>query len=134
MPRARGSSDHEGLDEPPSERDLRAEWLRVRSTRRIFVTLHEARVDLDPLMRLLLSPLIGEARQRVEAMPLPYERFLELGRVLGEPLVCDVVRSLFPEPPQLRISGHLFNRARSPFDRAPRTEPNARDHSDRDFD
>lgn len=130
MARARRNCGALPPDEPVPEVqlspvELRAAWLKIRSSRQVFVTLQEAQVDLGPLLERLLErvdfPIRAQLRERIESMELAYERFMELERVLGNATVVLTVRQHFPDPPVsvVRISGRMDPAPKTPF-RMPR--------------
>lgn len=114
-----------------------AEWANLRSARRIYCALSEAGIDLEPLADALVRSLLEldpqtEALEHLGPGVATYQRFMVAAWALGEPLACDIVRGIHPKPPAQyteRLPGYLFNRAKSPTDRAPRTRPNARSHA-----
>jgi len=117
--------------------ELIAEWGNVRSARRLYTALNEAGVDLAPVTAALVRRLLeiqpgSDALARIDGTQTHYEQFMRAAWALGEPLACDVVRALHPLPPEQygeRLPGYLFNRSKSPTDRAPRSQPNARSHA-----
>jgi hypothetical protein len=117
---------------------LIAEWGNVRSARRLYTALNEHGLDMEPFALAVVRRLleVDPTGRRADASgatraTCPYEMFMRAATALGEGEACDVVRAMMPKPPKswVRLPGYLFNRAKSPIDRAPRTEPNARSHA-----
>lgn len=125
--------DTEGLSAGALRERLRAEWVRVYSARRLYVTLNEAGLCMPELTLFLLEEAAGRgcAPERVReaaAFELDFERFMHATWLLGEREACDLVRVVYPLPPTSvpRMSGYLVGRTKLVDHRSPRAVPNAR--------
>ena len=117
-------------DEPPgpSESEQLADWLNCRSSRRLYVTLHEAGHDMDQLV-VSVGLFVRCAAPHHEALSLvsdlSYQALIQLGAALGEETVCELIRRLVSAP-AAKLRGTLPVQATTLLDRSRRAAPNAR--------